>query len=67
MVALGNILHVNLLVYAHWFMSFKISQMRDYYISIDQDRYATSIGTKYLDTAKFNKIEKIISPLCHLI
>ena len=27
--------------------------MKDYYISMDQARYATSIVTKYLDTATF--------------
>ena len=48
---LGNILHVNFLVYAHWFMSIKISQMNDHSISVHQDRYATSIVAKYLDTA----------------
>ena len=48
---LGNIFHVNFLGYAHWFMSINISQMRDYSISVDQARYATSIVAKYLDTA----------------
>ena len=40
---LGNIFHVNLLGYAHWFMSIIISQMKDHSISVDQDRYAYSI------------------------
>ena len=48
---LGNILHVNFLVYAHWFMSIRISQMKDRSISIFQARYATSVVAKYLDTA----------------
>ena len=37
--------------YAHWFMSIRISQMKDHSISVDQARYATSIVAKYFDTA----------------
>ena len=48
---LGKRFHVNFLGFAHWFMSIRISQMRDHYISVDQARYATSIVSKYLDTA----------------
>ena len=48
---LGKIFHVNFLVYAHWFMSIRISQMKDHSIYVDQARYATSIVEKYLDTA----------------
>ena len=47
---LGKIFHVNFLGYAHWFMSIITSQMKDNSISVDQDRYATSIVAKYLDT-----------------
>ena len=47
---LGRIFHVNFLRYAHWFMSIRISQMRDHSIYVDQARYATSIVAKYLDT-----------------
>ena len=36
--------------YAHWFMSIIISHMKDHSIYVDQDRYATSIVVKYLDT-----------------
>ena len=63
MYTLGKRLHVNLLGYAHWFMSIRISQMKDHSISVDQARYATSILEKYLDTAtvkasaKFYKIK----------
>ena len=32
-------------------MSIRISQMKDHSISMNQDRYATSIISKYLDTA----------------
>ena len=48
---LGKIFHVNFLVYAHWFMSIIISQMKDHSIYVDQARYDTSIVAKYLDTA----------------
>ena len=47
---LGKIFHVNLLGYAHWFMSIRISQMNYHSIYVDQARYATSIVAKYLDT-----------------
>ena len=30
--------HVNFLGYAHWFMSIRISQLKDHSISEDQDR-----------------------------
>ena len=49
---LGKIFHVNFLGYAHWFISIRISQMRDHSISVDQTRYAPSIVAKYLDTSK---------------
>ena len=42
---------MNFLGYAHWFMSIRISQLKDHYISVDQAKYATSIVEKYLDTA----------------
>ena len=42
---------MNFLIFSHWFMSIRISQLRDHSISVDQDRYATSIVVKYLDTA----------------
>ena len=48
---LGNRSHVNFLGYAHWFMSIRISQLKDHSISVDQARYATSIVAKYLDNA----------------
>ena len=48
---LGKILHVKFLGYAHWFMSIRISQLKDHYISMDQARYATSIVAKKLDNA----------------
>ena len=48
--ALGKRPHVNLLGYSHWFISIIIFQMQEHTISVDQDRYATSIVEKYLDT-----------------
>ena len=48
---LGKRFHVNFLGYEHWFMSIRISQLKDNSISVDQARYATSIVAKYLDTA----------------
>ena len=59
---LRNIFHMKLLEYAHWFMSIRISQLKDNYISLDQARYATYVVENYLDTAtikenpKFHKI-----------
>ena len=47
---LGNIFHVNLLGYAHWFMSIRISQLKDHSISVDKARYATPVVAKYLKT-----------------
>ena len=54
---LGKRLHVIFLRYAHWFMSIRISQLVDHYISVDQAEYVTSIVAKYLDTATF-KVSK---------
>ena len=48
---LGNTFHVNFLGYAHWFMSIRISQLKDHSISVDQARYANSIVEKYFYTA----------------
>ena len=51
MYDLGNILYVNFLVYADWFMSIIIYEIRDHYISVDRARYTTSIIEKYLYTS----------------
>ena len=56
--ALGNRFHVNLLRYAHWFISTIIYQMKDHYVSVDQARYATYIVAKYLDNATVKTIKK---------
>ena len=62
---LGKRLHVNFLGFAHWFMSIRISQIKDHSISVDQAIYATSIVAKYLDTATVkvrNKFYKTTLP-----
>ena len=48
-------------------MSISISQMKQHSISVDQDRYSTSILDKYLDTATVKTSKKFIIPLCHMI
>ena len=51
--------------YAHWFMLIRISQLKDHSISVDQDRYATFIVAKCLDTATVkvrNKFYKTTLP-----
>ena len=40
---LGNKFHVNFLGYAYWFMSIRISQLKNYSSYVDQAIYATSI------------------------
>ena len=62
---LGKIFHVNFLGFSHWFMSIRISQLKDHSISVDQARYATSIVAKYLYTATVkvsNKFYRITLP-----
>ena len=51
MDTLGKRFHLNYLEYAYWFMSIRISRMKDHSISVDQAIYATSIVAKYLDTS----------------
>ena len=55
---LGNRFHVKFLGFAHWFMSIIIYQLKDHSISVDQARYATSIVSKYFDTATVKVIKK---------
>ena len=62
---LGKIFQVNFLGFAHWFMSIRISQLKDHYIYVDQARYVTSIVAKYLETATVkvrNKFYKTTLP-----
>ena len=58
--------HVNFLGYAHCFMSIRISQLKDHSISVDQDRYATSIVAKYLDTDTVKLSTKFTRPYFQL-
>ena len=51
MDTLGKMLHVKFLVYAHWFMSIIIYQLKGHSIYVDQARCATYIFAKYLDNA----------------
>ena len=55
---LGKIFHMNVLGYSHWFMSISTLHINDHSISVDQDRYATSIVYKYMDTATFKTSTK---------
>ena len=55
---LGKILHVNFLGYSHWFILISISQLRDYYISVDQAIYTTSVVVNYLDTETIKENSK---------
>ena len=58
-VNLVNRFRLKFLGYAHWFMSVRISHMKDHSISVYQARYATSVVAKYLDTSTVNTSEKI--------
>ena len=49
MDTLGKRFHLNFLGYAHWFISIRISQIKDHSISVYKARYSTSIVAKYLD------------------
>ena len=49
MDTLGKRLHVNFMGYVYWFMSISIYHIKDNSISVDQDRYATSVVDKYMD------------------
>ena len=53
---LGKILHVRFLVYSHWFISIRISQINDYSLLVDQARYTTAVVSIYLDTVTIKYI-----------
>ena len=55
---------MNFLGYAHWFMSIRISKLKDHYILVDQARYAAYVVAKYLDTATL-KIKVCKTNLTH--
>ena len=50
MDTLGKRFRINFLVYAYWFMSISISQLKDYSISVYQSSYATAVVPDYPDT-----------------
>ena len=49
---------MNLLGYAHWFVSIRIYQIKDHSIYVNQARYDTSIVAKYLDTSTVKTSKK---------
>ena len=49
--------------YEKWFISIRISHMKDHSISVDQSRYATSIVEKYLDTATVEASKKFYNTI----
>ena len=55
---LGKRFHANFLGYAHWFTPIGIYLVKDNFISVDQDGYATFIVAKYLDTATVKASKK---------
>ena len=58
MDTLGKRFHVNFLGISHWFMSIRISQLKDHSISVYQTRYSTSVAAEYLDTFTVKKSTK---------
>ena len=59
--------HLKFLGYAHWSTPIRIYQMRENSISVNQNRYDTSIVAKYLDTDTFKTSNFFIRRLCHTI
>ena len=57
---------MNFIGFAHWFMSIRISQLKDHSISVHEARYATSIVAKYLDTATVKVSNKFLRQHCQL-
>ena len=55
---LVNIFLVNSLGYENWSMPNIISQLNDYYISVDQDRYNTFVAANFLDAATVKENSK---------
>ena len=63
---LGKRLHVNFLGYAHWFMSIRISHLKDHSISVDQARYATSIVANTWILPQLRQATSFIRQHCQL-
>ena len=64
---LGKIFHVNFLECSHWFMSIRIFQMKNHYISVDKAIYATSIVANNFILPQLRQVQSYIRPLFHLI
>ena len=47
---IGKILYVNLIGYAHLFVSIRILKLKDHSVSVDQAMFVTSVVAAYLDT-----------------
>ena len=62
---LGNIFHVSFLVYSHWFLYIRISQLKEHCILLDWSGCATSVVENYPDTA--TKTNNIFIKLTYLI
>ena len=59
MVIIGNIFHVNLLIFSHCFISISDSHLRENSISVYQAKNNTSVVDKYLDITIIKKITKL--------
>ena len=55
---LGKRFHVNFMGFSHWFIYISIFQLRCHSVSLYQDRYATYIVDRYLDTDTVKKGKK---------
>ena len=55
---LGKRFYVKFLGYAHWFMSIRISTIKDNSIYVDQAGYANYIVARYMDTATVKASKK---------
>ena len=55
---LANIFHVNFIGYENWSRSIRISQLKDHYILVYQDRYDKSVVVKYPYTATIKENSK---------
>ena len=55
MDTLGKILNMNFLGYANWFMSIRISELKEIYISVDRARYAKYVVANYPDNSTIEK------------
>ena len=64
---LGKIFHMKFLGFAHWFMSIRISHIKDHSISVYLARYNTVAVAKYLDNSTLKTSGKFYKNTFHLI